>query len=183
MSFQTINTPPGVFLGAVSYSIFALIVSHPFINADLFKVVFLFGTWLVITILLLLTASGRVLKPHFPVVARRHLVCGFVLGGLSPIFIWLINDAFDEMIRPIYLGYLSRLSEMEKMQTLGASMLELQRHFTNQSVQNWLSLRDYVKDFILIFSAGVGGNLVAGAITAWHKESDAQPISPPDAAR
>ncbi len=98
-------------------------------NEHIFRLTFIFGFWLAITVFILSIASGRILQLHFPSIFRRHLICGFVLGGISPIFIWLINDVFDEMIRPLYMGYLTHLSEMEKSQALGIPMFELQRHF------------------------------------------------------
>lgn len=146
-------------------------------DEQLFKAIAIFGIWVGMTILILLIAAGRILTPHFTAIPRRHLISGLALGGLSPIFIWLINDTFEEITRPIYLEHLSRLSNLDKNKILGASMLEFQRHFTNQSIESWLSLRDYANNLILILSAGVGGNLIACAVADWHRVSDAQPAA------
>ncbi|HUX62220.1 hypothetical protein [Sulfuricella sp.] len=138
-------------------------------NIDLLKVVSIFSAWFGLAVFLMLIAAGRVLAVYFPSVRRRHLVCGVALGSISPIFIALLNDAFDAFVSPLTQNLLSRLYDMEKIHSLGPWMVEQQRHLTTETVQGWLSLRDYIKDFILIFSAGVGGNLIAGSLMDWHK--------------
>jgi hypothetical protein len=128
-------------------------------------IAFIFTCWAVLAFLIMLWAANKIFPDALIIGTSRYILAGMMLGALAPISIILINENFDKVNSKDAESLQERLYKEQSAGNLNLARLEEIKNVSIADTQNYYVLRDYLKDLIVIFSAGVGGNLIASGIT------------------